>query len=167
MNGIVSAEAINDIKIMGIGPLVDVQYLANYASNWPRLSYANDGDSGFDLRAAIDKSLMLDGGHTILIPTGVRVAVPAGFELQVRPRSGLALRFGITVLNSPGTVDAGYRGEVGVILINHSGASFKINPGDRIAQGVVSSVARATFNVVAELTDSERGAGGFGSTGVA
>lgn len=129
-------------------------------------AYAHDGDSGFDLIANNDDPFFLLCGERICVPTGIAVAVPMGYELQVRPRSGLALRNGITVLNTPGTVDAGYRGEVGVILINHSNTLFEIKRGMKIAQGVICPVMRTEFVVVSELSETNRGLGGFGSSGV-
>ena len=129
-------------------------------------AYAHAGDSGFDLIANNDETIHLLSGRKICIPTGIAVAVPIGYELQVRPRSGLALKNSITVLNAPGTVDAGYRGEVGVILINHGNEIFTIERGMKIAQGVICPVMRAEFVVVSELSETNRGAGGYGSTGV-
>jgi dUTP pyrophosphatase len=129
-------------------------------------TYAHEGDSGFDLVANISHDIVLTKGHRYCIPTGLAVAVPVGYELQVRPRSGLALKHGISVLNTPGTVDAGYRGEVGVIVINHDDDDFVIMSGMKIAQGVIAPVMRAEFIVVSELSDTSRGAGGYGSTGV-
>nr|PZM99538.1 MAG: dUTP diphosphatase [Pseudomonadota bacterium] len=124
------------------------------------------GASGFDLRAAVKESVTLYPGERALIPTGIAIAMPEGLEAQVRPRSGLALKHGITCLNSPGTIDADYRGEIGVILINLGYESFTIHRGDRIAQLVFQQVPRVTLVEVEELPPSERGAGGFGSTGV-
>ncbi|MDP2358409.1 MAG: dUTP diphosphatase [Beijerinckiaceae bacterium] len=126
------------------------------------------GAAGFDLRAAVTEgiSLVIEPGGRDLIPTGLSIAIPGGHEGQVRPRSGLALRFGVTVLNAPGTIDCDYRGEIGVILINHGAEPFIIRRGDRIAQLVIAAVAECAFEPVAELTVSERGSGGFGSTGV-
>ncbi len=129
-------------------------------------TYAHEGDSGFDLVANISHDIVLTKGHRYCVPTGLAVAVPVGYELQVRPRSGLALKHGISVLNTPGTVDAGYRGEVGVILINHGNDDFVIKNGMKIAQGVIAPVMRAEFVVASELSDTSRGAGGYGSTGV-
>ena len=129
-------------------------------------AYAHAGDSGFDLIANNAETIHLLSGRRICVPTGIAVAVPVGYELQVRPRSGLALKNGITVLNAPGTVDAGYRGEVGVILINHSNEIFTIERGMKIAQGVICPVMRAEFVVVSELSETNRGTGGYGSTGV-
>lgn len=127
--------------------------------------YATDGSAGMDLYASNAEPIHIGSGETILIPTGLKIALPVGYELQVRPRSGLALKNSITVLNSPGTVDADYRGNVGVILINHGKESFTVNNGDRIAQAVVTKYERITWNEVEELDKTERGEGGFGSTG--
>ncbi len=127
-------------------------------------TYAKPGDAGFDFHAT-DEGFLLPG-ETAVIGTGLAFEIPEGYEIQVRPRSGLAAKHGITVLNSPGTVDAGYRGEVKVILHNAGHGAFEINKGDRIAQGVLSKVNQAKFIEVDELEESERGADGFGSTGV-
>jgi dUTP pyrophosphatase len=121
--------------------------------------------AGADLRAAIDAPVTLAPGERKLIPTGFCMALPAGYEVQVRPRSGLALRHGITVLNSPGTIDADYRGEVGVLLINHGQDAFTVERGDRFAQMVLAPVTQAAFDVVSELDETDRGSGGYGSTG--
>lgn len=126
--------------------------------------YAHDGDSGMDVYS-VDNYLIKSGGRD-LVRTGLQVEVPIGYEMQVRPRSGLALKKGITVLNTPGTVDSTYRGEVGVILINHSKDTFEVRKGDRVAQVVVSKVERAVIEEVNELSKSDRGEGGFGSTGL-
>jgi dUTP pyrophosphatase len=126
-------------------------------------SYARDGDAGLDLFAL--KSLVIEPGQSALVPTGIAIELPAGTEAQVRPRSGLALKHGLTVLNTPGTVDEGYRGEVVVILINHSQNAFAVDAGMKIAQMVVSPRIQVTVVEVAELSDTQRGAGGFGSTG--
>lgn len=127
--------------------------------------YASAGAAGCDLRANIKSSLILDPGMSILVPTGIRVAIPEGFEIQIRPRSGLALKEQITVLNTPGTIDSDYRGEISVILINHSTHLFVIEPGMRIAQMVVAPVCRAEFVMNSLLAETQRGAGGFGHTG--
>lgn len=127
-------------------------------------TYATDGDAGLDLRA--DASALLGAGEVKVIPTGVAVAIPAGFVGLVHPRSGLAARYGITVLNSPGTVDSGYRGELKVILINHSAEAFRVEAGDRIAQLVVQQFETVRWSLTAQLPDSDRGENGFGSTGV-
>ena len=130
---------------------------------------ATAGAAGLDLRAAVpaDAPVRLAPGERRLIGTGIALALPVGFEAQVRPRSGLALRHGITVLNAPGTIDADYRGEVGVVLVNHGSEPFEIRRGDRIAQLVVAPVAAPALVEVAELPDTDRGAGGFGSTKIA
>ncbi len=126
-------------------------------------SYAREGDAGLDLFAA--KPLVIEPGRSQLVPTGIAIELPPGTEAQVRPRSGLALKHALTVLNTPGTVDEGYRGEVGVILINHGSAPFSIERGMKIAQMVVSPRVQVAVVEVAELSDTQRGAGGFGSTG--
>ena len=128
-------------------------------------SYATEMSAGMDLLAAVEAAVVLAPGERRLIPSGIAIALPAGAEAQVRPRSGLALKHGITVLNAPGTIDADYRGEVGVILINLGEAPFTIHRGDRIAQLVIAAHAQARWQVVETLDDSARGAGGFGSTG--
>lgn len=127
--------------------------------------YKSTGASGMDVRAAVESTVILRPGEIKLIPTGLKMAIRDGYEIQVRPRSGLALKYGITVTNSPGTIDADYRGPVGIILANTSNEDFEINRGDRIAQLVIQEVTQAEINVVEELPDTERGAGGFGSTG--
>jgi len=134
----------------------------------PTPSYASEGAAGLDLYAALPagQKLVLEPGARDLIPTGIEIALPAGYEAQVRPRSGLAVKQGVTVLNAPGTVDSDYRGEVKVLLINHGGQPFEILRGMRIAQLVVAPVARATLVEVDELDETARGAGGFGSTGL-
>jgi dUTP pyrophosphatase len=129
-------------------------------------SYATPQSAGMDLLAAVGEPVTLAPGERRLVPTGLAIQLPAGFEAQVRPRSGLALKQGVTVLNAPGTVDADYRGEVGVILVNLGQAPFVIQRGDRIAQLVVAPVVQAAWAEVADLEASQRGAGGFGSTGV-
>lgn len=127
--------------------------------------YATAQAAGADLSACIEKDIILDPSQRILIPTGLALAIPAGYEGQVRPRSGLALKNGITVLNSPGTIDADYRGEVQVILANLSDKPFTINPGLRIAQLIIAPVVQAVFKEVTMLDTTSRGTGGFGSTG--
>lgn len=128
--------------------------------------YATALSAGFDLRAAIDSPVTLAAGERRLLPTGLRIALPEGYELQIRPRSGLALKSGVTVLNSPGTIDADYRGEIGIILINHSAESFTINPGDRICQAVLARYEKVEWEAVDTLESTERGEGGFGHSGV-
>jgi dUTP pyrophosphatase len=129
-------------------------------------AYATPQSAGMDLRANIDATITLKPMERKLIPTGLFMALPEGYEAQVRPRSGLALKHGITVLNSPGTIDADYRGEVGVILINLSQEDFIINDGERIAQMVIARHETADFEQVEVLDDTERGEGGYGHTGI-
>ena len=129
-------------------------------------AYATSQSAGMDLRANIDAPITLHPMERRIIPTGLYIALPPGFEAQVRPRSGLALKHGITVLNSPGTIDADYRGEIGVLLINLSAEDFIITEGERIAQMVVARHEQAEFELATELDDPERGAGGYGHTGV-
>ncbi len=129
-------------------------------------AYATPLSAGLDLRANIDEPLTLQPLQRVLVPTGLSMALPAGYEAQVRPRSGLALKHGITVLNTPGTIDADYRGEVGIILINLSAEPFTIHDGDRIAQMVVARCEQAECVGVESLDDTERGSGGFGHSGV-
>jgi len=130
-------------------------------------SYETIQSAGMDLRANNDNPIILAPMKRVLIPTGLYIQLPVGYEAQVRPRSGLALKNGITVLNAPGTVDADYRGEIGVILFNASDEPFVINRGEHIAQMVIAKHERAEFELVESLDDSERGQGGFGHTGVA
>lgn len=127
--------------------------------------YATKLSAGMDLRANIDEPVVLQPGERRLIPTGIHIGLPQGYEAQVRPRSGLALKHGITCLNSPGTIDADYTGDVGVILINHGHEPFTINDGDRIAQMVIAKFKKAAWVEVDILQDTERGDGGFGHTG--
>ena len=135
-------------------------------SKHPIPSYETEGSAGMDLRASIDAAVTLKPLERVIIKTGLYIALPIGFEAQVRPRSGLAAKKGITVLNSPGTVDADYRGEIGVILINLSNEEFVVNDGERIAQLVIAKHERLKWEEVAILDNTERGVGGFGSTGV-
>lgn len=129
-------------------------------------AYTTPGSSGMDLRAAVEGQVTIYPGETTAVPTGLTIAVPGGYEAQVRPRSGLALKHSLSVLNSPGTIDSDYRGEVKVILANLGREDFAINRGDRIAQLVVCPVVHAAWEEVERLPDSSRGAGGFGSTGL-
>ncbi|GBR72990.1 deoxyuridine 5'-triphosphate nucleotidohydrolase [Candidatus Termititenax aidoneus] len=131
----------------------------------PAMQYMTEQAAGLDIYAAVTEPVVLTAGETKLIPTGFQMALPAGYEAQVRPRSGLALKKNIGVLNSPGTIDADYRGEVGVILTNFGREPFTVRRGERIAQMVIAPVARAELKFVSELPDSARGSGGFGSTG--
>jgi dUTP pyrophosphatase len=127
--------------------------------------YQSEGASGADLRALLAEDLVLKPGMRALVPTGLRLVIPSGLEGQVRPRSGLALSHGITVLNSPGTVDSDYRGEIKIILINLGESDFRVRNGDRIAQMVFSPVVRVAFQRQDEIASTRRGSGGFGSTG--
>ena len=145
---------------------IEIKRLPN-SEGLPLPSYETEQAVGMDLRAALteDNPMTLDPGKTAMVPTGLAMALPQGFEAQVRPRSGLAAKFGVTVLNSPGTIDSDYRGEVKVILINHGPEAFVINRGDRIAQMVIAPVTQGILQETEELPDTERGEGGFGSTG--
>lgn len=129
-------------------------------------SYETSGSAGMDIAACIDGDVTIEPGDMALIPTGFAMAIPEGYEVQVRPRSGLAIKHGITLINSPGTIDSDYRGEVKVGLINHGKTAVTFKRGDRIAQMIVAPVIQASFTVVEVLDDTERGDGGFGSTGV-
>ena len=130
-------------------------------------SYAYPGDAGFDLVAAIDKPLTIYPGNRAVIQTGIKVAIPDGYELQIRSRSGMTKDYGIIVANSPGTIDRGYRGEIGVIVANiDEFDSFTVQPGMKIAQGVISPIVQAEFIKVDDLGETERGEGGFGSSGL-
>ena len=128
-------------------------------------SYKTSGASGMDLMASIDKSIELKPGESYLVPTGLSVAFPKEYEIQIRPRSGLAAKNNISVLNTPGTIDSDYRGELKVILFNHGTIKFVVNNNDRIAQMVLSPILKVNFEEVEELPETVRGAGGFGSTG--
>lgn len=132
----------------------------------PLPSRMSDGASGFDLVAAVTEDVRLEPGKRILVPTGISLALPAGLEAQIRPRSGLALKNGITSLNSPGTIDADYRGEIGVLLINHGDEAFVIKRGSRIAQMVIQEVPQIVWQEVQSLPATRRGDGGFGHTGI-
>ena len=129
-------------------------------------AYETEGAAGMDLRAAVEKDLCLKPGERTAVPTGLSIAIPAGFEGQVRPRSGLAFRYGITVTNAPGTIDCDYRGEVKVLLINLGSQSFTVTRGMRVAQLVVAPVVQVQIELVDDLDETTRGVGGFGSTGV-
>lgn len=139
-------------------------------SDNPNPEYATEGSSGFDIRANLDKSILLNSGSRVIVPTGLYFEIPNNFEIQIRPRSGLAAKHGITVLNTPGTIDSDYRGELMIILMNLSDESYVINHGDRIAQAVVATVTAKNIinlNHTTEINkDTERGAGKFGSTGI-
>lgn len=137
-----------------------------HAEDLPLPSYESEFAAGMDMRAALDEPVMLKPGERQLIPSGLKMAMPQGYEAQMRPRSGLAYRHGITMLNTPGTIDADYRGELKMLAANLGDEPFTINHGDRIAQMVIAPVIQANVNEVEVLTETERGDGGFGSTGV-
>ncbi|WP_291685211.1 dUTP diphosphatase [Bradyrhizobium sp.] len=145
---------------------IDIRQLP-HGEGLPLPAYQSAHAAGLDLLAAVPEGspLVLAPGKHALVPTALTIALPPGYEAQVRPRSGLAAKHGVTVLNSPGTVDADYRGEIGVLLINHGAAPFEIRRGERIAQMVIASVVRADLVPVISLSATERGSGGFGSTG--
>lgn len=143
---------------------IKVKVINKSGNNLPE--YKTPQSAGMDLRANIDEAVTLEPLSRRLVKTGLFIALPEGYEAQIRPRSGLALKHGITVLNTPGTVDADYRGEIMVLLINLSNTSFMINPGDRIAQMVIARHEQAEFTLVDELDDTERGEGGMGHTGI-
>jgi len=148
---------------------LNIKYLDNYVGE--PLSYATPGSAGFDLRAAISNKIELWHNDNIIVPCGFSVAIPEGYEMQIRPRSGLAAKYGVTVTNSPGTIDSDYRGEIKVILYRLSvfdgiGEALVINPGDRIAQAVISPINQVELISVDTLEDTERSSGGFGSSGV-
>ena len=128
--------------------------------------YSTTQSAGLDLRAELQEPITLDPGQRHLIPTGLKIALPKGYEAQVRPRSGLAYKHGITVLNSPGTIDADYRGDVGVVLINHGSEPFTVENGERLAQLVIAQFVQIDWDEVGDLSSTTRGEGGFGSTGV-
>lgn len=135
-------------------------------SNHQTPNYETSASAGMDLRANIENSIILKPLERAIIKTGLYIALEKGYEAQVRPRSGLAAKFGISVLNAPGTIDADYRGEIGVILVNLSNDEFTINNGDRVAQMVIAKYEHIEWNEVSELNETSRGAGGFGSTGI-
>ena len=134
-------------------------------SKYPLPEYKTSGSAGVDLYANIDNPLILHPLENVIIPTGIYIGLPNGYEAQIRPRSGLAAKEGITVINTPGTIDSDYRGEIKVVLGKITKGEFMIKPGERIAQMVISKVEQATWDVVDELDETERGTGGFGSTG--
>ena len=138
--------------------------IVNTSAN-PLPQYATKGSSGMDIKASLDMPLILQPLERNLVPTGLFVEIPSGYEMQIRPRSGLAIKHGITCLNSPGTIDSDYRGEIKIILINLSSEEQAINPGDRIAQMIIQKTERAEFEQVEFLNNTERAAGGFGHTG--
>jgi dUTP pyrophosphatase len=138
--------------------------IVNHSKN-PLPAYETAGSAGMDIRASLEKPLVLKPLERALIPTGLYIELPIGFEAQIRPRSGLAINKGITILNTPGTIDADYRGEIKIILINLSSDNFVVNSGERIAQMIISSHERAEWVEVDDLVKTQRGAGGFGHTG--
>lgn len=138
----------------------------DHAKDLPLPSYESGSAAGMDIRAALEQTIVLQPGERTLIPTGLQMALPHGYEAQIRPRSGLAIRNGITMLNSPGTIDADYRGEVKVIAINHGQEAFSVNHGDRIAQMVIAPIVQLPIKEVQQLDETDRGEGGFGSTGI-
>ncbi len=156
-------QSIEDEALIN-APVVKIKRLANGEGlDLPR--YETALAAGCDVRAAVTEPLILKPGERFMVPTGIAIALPPGWEAQMRPRSGLAAKHGISCVNSPGTIDADYRGELKVILINHGADNFVINRGDRIGQMVIAPVWQAQFEEVADLDETERGAGGFGSTG--
>ena len=144
--------------------MIEVEIINQSAFDLP--AYATEGAAGLDIRSNISEAIVLSPLERQLIPTGLFVAIPLGYEIQIRPRSGLAFKHGITVLNTPGTIDADYRGEIKVLLVNLSNAPFSIEPGERIAQMVLAKHETLSWKTTEELPSTERGAGGFGSTGV-
>ncbi len=144
--------------------MIEVAIVNQSAFDLP--AYATEGAAGLDIRANITEPIVLAPLERQLIPTGLFVAIPMGYEIQIRPRSGLAFKHGITVLNTPGTIDADYRGEIKVLLVNISNSSFTIEPGERVAQMVLAKHEVLSWKTTQELPSTERGAGGFGSTGV-
>ena len=134
-------------------------------SPYPLPAYATELSAGMDLRAALQEPLVLGSLERVMVPTGLHIELPAGFEAQIRPRSGLAAKHGISIVNAPGTIDADYRGEIKVVLVNLSNEPFTVNPGERIAQMVVARHETVQWEPVEELEESSRGSGGFGSTG--
>ena len=150
-------ESIPLIKFLRLRPNLDADI--------PLPRYMTPQSAGMDICAALENDVILETGEIALLPTGFAMAIPEGFEAQIRPRSGLAVKNGIGLINSPGTIDADYRGEIGIILINLSDVSFVINDGERICQMVINKVEKVSWTEVASLEDSERGVGGFGHTG--
>lgn len=143
---------------------IDIKCIAQKGAVIPQ--YKTSGAAGADLCALLENSLTIASGKTAIVPTGLFFEIPDGYEIQIRPRSGLAAKNGVTVLNTPGTIDSDYRGEIKIILINLGDEDFVINSGDRIAQMIVAPVTQADFSIVENLSETERGTGGFGSTGV-
>jgi dUTP pyrophosphatase len=144
---------------------IRIKRLAENFNDIPLPLYATEGSSGMDIRAAVNSDIKLSPGKIVLVPTNLSVEIPNGYEIQVRPRSGLAAKHGIGILNTPGTIDADYRGEIKIIMMNFSDEEFTINRGDRIAQLIVAKVYKAELVETKELVDTHRGSGGFGHTG--
>lgn len=144
---------------------INIKRLSEKFNDIPLPAYETEGSAGMDVRAAVDASVVLEKGKINLIPTNLSLEIPFGYEIQVRPRSGLALKHGIAVLNSPGTIDSDYRGELKIILMNLGEENFEIKRGDRIAQLVVAKTIHAKFNLSDALNESKRNSGGFGHTG--
>ncbi len=144
---------------------IKIHKISSDYSDIPLPEYSTEGSSGLDLRAAVDNDFLIEKGKFALVPTNLRVEIPLGYELQIRPRSGLAAKHGIGVLNTPGTIDSDYRGEIKVILFNFGNEDFNIKRGDRIAQMVLSKVYKVVFEETLDLEESKRGDGGFGHTG--
>lgn len=154
----------NSVITPGGNVQVQVQRLA-HGHDLPLPSYATSGAAGMDFLAAVEQPVVIEPGARVLVPTGLKMALPPGYELQVRPRSGLALKHGVVLPNAPGTIDEDYRGEIGIIVMNAGAEPFIVERGMRIAQGVVAPVVRAVWSECASLDETTRGEGGFGSTG--
>lgn len=144
---------------------VKVSYTNNSVKDIPLPSYATSGSAGMDLYAAVEENVVVEPNKTCLIPTGIKIELPQGYEAQIRPRSGLAVNYGIGILNSPGTIDSDYRGEIKVIIHNFSDKDFVIKRGDRIAQMIISKYERVELELVQDVNSTTRGSGGFGHTG--
>lgn len=144
---------------------IKIQHITDTFSDIPLPQYSTEGSSGLDIRAAVENEIMIGKGKICLVPTNLRVEIPVGYEIQIRPRSGLAAKNGIGVLNSPGTIDSDYRGEIKIIMFNFGDEDFVVKRGDRIAQMVLSKVYRANLILTDNLKESQRGSGGFGHTG--
>jgi dUTP pyrophosphatase len=144
---------------------IKIKRISNEYNDIPLPEYATEGSAGLDIRAAINEPVVVKISEVVIIPTNLSVEIPHGYEIQIRPRSGLAAKHGIGILNSPGTIDSDYRGEIKIILINFGKEDFTINKGERIAQLIISRVFRANFNEEKSLNESKRGIGGFGHTG--
>jgi len=169
MGGWVAFRIPNSELVIAYDPLVTVEIRIRrltHAEGLPLPVYATDGAAGADLCAAVNQEMVIEPGDRAAVPTGLVLEIPQGYEGQVRPRSGLAIKAGLTIVNAPGTIDSDYRGELKVLLVNLGSDSVSINRGDRIAQLLVAPVTRASFIETEDLTASDRGEGGFGSTGV-